>query len=121
MDEKEKAAAFLTDVAADRVEEAYLLYVADDFVHHNQYFKSDRQSLMDGMIESNKKFPDKKLTIHRIIAELPFVVVHARVWLSEDMEALLIHIFRFDGGKIAQMWEASQMIDKNMANERGVF
>ena len=121
MSEKDIASAFLMDVVTDKVKEAYRQYVADDFVHHNQYYKSDKDSLLAGMIESNEKFPNKKLTIHRIITELPYVVIHAHVCLSHEMEASLIHIFRFADGKIAEIWEASQMIDKNMINEKGVF
>ena len=121
MNEREMAVTFLQEVVANKIENAYNKYVAEDFVHHNQHFKSDRASLLAGMVESNKHFPDKKLTVHKVIYEQPYVVVHAHVWLSEEMEASLIHIFRFEGGKIAEMWEASEIIGKNMVNELGVF
>ena len=54
MIEKDIAQNFMEGIVSDRVSEAYEKYTAEDFVHHNPYFKSDRNSLMQGMIESNR-------------------------------------------------------------------
>ena len=44
---KEFATGFLKLAAAGKVDEAYQKYVADDFKHHNQFFKGDRLSLLN--------------------------------------------------------------------------
>src|SRR3712207_2296644 len=41
----EAATSFLQMAGTGRVQEAYDRYVASSFIHHNQYFKGDRQSL----------------------------------------------------------------------------
>jgi hypothetical protein len=44
MTTKEKAASFLKMAGTGDVQNAYDKFVAPAFVHHNQYFKGDRQS-----------------------------------------------------------------------------
>ena len=41
--------------------------------------------------------------------------------LSPDSEWSVIHIFRFEGSKIIELWEASQEAVKDSPNENGMF
>ena len=49
------------------------------------------------------------------------VAVHGKVRLSPDSQWSVIHIFRFEDGKIIESWEASQEALKDSPNENGVF
>jgi predicted SnoaL-like aldol condensation-catalyzing enzyme len=56
------------------------------------------------------------------VLEASFVVVHGRIRLKPDMpEYVLIHIFRFEGDRIIEEWEAGQEIPKGSPNKNGVF
>jgi hypothetical protein len=42
MTKKESAVAFLRMVADGQIKEAYQKFISSDFIHHNPYFKGDR-------------------------------------------------------------------------------
>ncbi len=119
---KEAAVSFLKLVGGGKVREAYQAYVAPDFRHHNPYFKGDTESLAQGMEANHKEFPNKVLEILRVLEDGQFVAVHLRVRLNPDgPDIALIHIFRFEGDRIAELWEAAQHVPENSPNENGVF
>ena len=122
MNRKEIAKEFLRLAASGNVREAYEKYVHEDFRHHNLYFKGDRESLMLGMEQSAKEMPNKVLETLRVIDEGDLVAVHNRIVLQVNgPEYAVIHIFRFEGDKIIEEWEAAQEVPKECPNKNGVF
>ena len=121
MTNKEIAIDFLNRVSAGDVRPAYDEYIHPDFIHHNLYFKGDRESLLIGMEENAKEFPDKTYESLRALEDGDLVTVHGKVQLSSDMTFAVIHIFRFEDGKIAELWEASQEQVEDSPNEYGLF
>lgn len=49
MTHKNIAQQFLTMIIGGKIQEAFDVYVAQDFVHHNQYTKPGREELIKGM------------------------------------------------------------------------
>ncbi len=119
---KEIAVSFLRLAASGRVREAYEKYVHPDFIHHNPYFKGDRDALLAGMEQSAAELPNKVFEAGRVLEDGEFVVVHGRIRLEPDTPGyVLIHILRFEGDRIIEEWEASQEIPKESPNANGVF
>ena len=122
MNKKDIATEFLRLAASGSVREAYEKYVHPDFLHHNPYFKGDRESLLKGMEESAVTFPHKALEFLRVLEDGDLVAVHGRIQLTPDMPWIaLMHIFRFDGDRIIEEWEAAQQVPEDCPNENGVF
>ena len=119
---KQAALSFLKMAASGEVEEAYEKFVHRDFYHHNPYFASDRESLMRGMKENSKQFPDKVFESLRAVQDGNLVAVHGRVRLKSDSPWIaLIHVFRFKGNRIIEEWEASLETPKESPNKEGLF
>ena len=76
---KEAAKSFLKMAGMGKVQEAYDQYVAPSFIHHNQYFKGDRQSLLKGMQEASKTTPNRSIEIKRIYEDDNTVITHSLV------------------------------------------
>ena len=94
MTRKESAVSFLKLAAFGNVQEAYEKFISPDFIHHNQYFKGDRESLMNAMASADKTSPNKSFEIK--------------------------HIYE-DGDKVVELWDVGQIIDPNSPNENGLF
>ncbi len=123
MTKKEVAQAFLKAAASGDVENAYTQYVAQDFIHHNQYFKGDRQSLMDAMIDAHRNSPNQFIEVKLVMEEGDRVATHSLVQRS-DPKALpiaVVHIFRFQGSRIVELWDLGQEILADSPNENGAF
>lgn len=119
--QKSIAKAFLQGVVTDKVREVYDLYTLPNFKHHNGFYNGDRESLLEGMIDSNTVFPNKKLTIKLAVEEPPYVTLLSHVQITEDKEVAVVHIYRFEGEKIAEMWDISQEVPENSPNENSMF
>jgi predicted SnoaL-like aldol condensation-catalyzing enzyme len=118
-----KAAAreFLRLAASGKVREAYGKYVAPNFRHHNPYFNGDAESLMVGMEQNAAQFPEKALEIKRALQEGDLVAVHGLVkHKPDDRGVALVHIFRFEGDRIAELWDVGQTVPENPTNEFGM-
>ena len=119
---KTKAVAFLETVASGNVKEAYEKYVAPGFRHHNQYFKGDRESLLAGMQEVAANKPQKTLNVVMSLQEGDRVVTYSHVKQdSGDRGGAVVHIFRFEDGLIAEMWDVGAPIQEHSPNENGMF
>jgi predicted SnoaL-like aldol condensation-catalyzing enzyme len=119
---KSMAEAFLKLASKGQSREAFQLYAADNFKHHNAFFKGDKNSLMLAMEENAKKNPDKVLEIQRALEEDDLVAVHSRVKQNpKDLGAAVMHIFRFEDNKIAELWDFGQAVPNEMVNEYGMF
>jgi len=121
MNNKEIATTFLQMASSGKVTEAYEKFVHTDFIHHNAYYKGDRETLMKGMEENAKQFPDKTYKTLRALEDGNLVAVHGKVVLAPDKIFSVIHVFRFEGDKIREEWEASQQLLNDSPNENGIF
>lgn len=119
---KDTAVDFLTLVVAGRIDEAYQKYVDMQGRHHNVYYPSDFTSLKQGMMENHSQFPTKQINVKHIIAEDSLVAVHSNIVMSPgETGVAVVHLFRFDGGRIVEMWDIGQSIPTDSPNQAGAF
>ena len=119
---KRTAADFLRLVATGKTDEAFERFVSEGFIHHNPYFASDAESLKAGMAANAQQFPQKALDVLRVIGEADLVAVHSRVRHTPDERGFaLVHILRFDGDRIAELWDVAMEIPADMKNTQGMF
>ena len=120
MNNKERATQFLKMAGLGDVKSAYSKFIAPNFIHHNQYFKGDRQSLLDAMEQAHQEDPNKSIKIKNIFEDGNTVITHSLVE-KENVDIAVVHIFRFEGDKVAELWDLGQLIDKDSPNEMGLF
>jgi predicted SnoaL-like aldol condensation-catalyzing enzyme len=119
---KRAAVSFMRLVASGKVREAYREHVGPDFRHHNPFFRSDAEALMAAMEDSARENPNKVFELQRALEDGEFVAVHSRVRQDpDDLGMALVHIFRFRGERIIELWDVAQPVTKESQNERGMF
>ncbi len=119
---KSVAVSFLQLAASGRAQEAYAKHVSPTFRHHNPYFAGDAQSLITAMDENARQNPDKRLDVLRALEEGDLVAVHSRVQHhAGDRGAALVHVFRFEGDRIAELWDIGQPVPRDSPNSNGMF
>ena len=122
MGNKDAAISFLQLAASGRAREAFERHAAPGFRHHNPYFKGDAQTLMAGMDDHHREFPRKSCEVKQAIEEGDRVVLHAHVRFNPgDRGYALVHIFRFEGARIAELWDLGQEVPESSPNEHGMF
>ena len=116
------AVSFLELASSGKVREAYAKYIGDGFRHHNPFFEGSVEALQTGMEENARQSPNKVFTILRTISEGDFVVTHSHVQQNpEHRGAVVVHIFRFENGKIVELWDVGQPIPEASPNQNGIF
>jgi predicted SnoaL-like aldol condensation-catalyzing enzyme len=119
---RQTAVDFLTRASSGDARAAWDEYGSPDFVHHNPWFKSDGPSLIAGMDDNARQYPQKRQEIVRSVAEGSMVVVHSRVRLQPDAtEYGIVHIFRIEDGKLREMWDLAMEVPLESPNELGMF
>jgi predicted SnoaL-like aldol condensation-catalyzing enzyme len=119
---KAVAKAFLQLAATGRVREAYERFVGAGFRHHNPHFRGDAQSLRAGMEEAHAKFPQTSIEFQRALEEGTLVAVHSRVRHEPAGRAIaVVHIFRFKGSSIVELWDIAVEEPPGSPNEHGMF
>ena len=105
MTRKEAARSFLEMAGMGKVDDAYSRFIAPDFVHHNQYFKGDRDSLRSAMTGAHQQSPNKSVDVLRVFEDGDFVITHSRVTRSNASEPdiAVVHIFRFAGDQVVEL------------------
>ena len=119
---KDAAVNFLTLAATGKVQEAYERHVAPGFRHHNPYFRGDAESLMLAMEENAVQNPDKILEVQMALQDGDRVAVFSRVrQRPDDRGGAVVHLFRFEGDRIAELWDVGQAVPEDSVNENGMF
>jgi predicted SnoaL-like aldol condensation-catalyzing enzyme len=74
------------------------------------------------MKENYRQFPDKHITIKHAMGEGDMVAVHSHVVLKTgDLGVATLHLFRFEDGKIVELWDFGQPIQADSPNSDGPF
>jgi predicted SnoaL-like aldol condensation-catalyzing enzyme len=118
--QKRAAVDFLQLVTSGEIEEAYRKHVDMRGKHHNVFTPAGMESLKAGMIGNESQFPNKKLEVRNALADGDRVAVHSRLQLG-DMLLSVVHLFRFEGGKIVEMWDCAQAVPADSPNKDGAF
>ena len=119
---KDAAIEFLRLAASGKVRDAYAKHVGSGFRHHNPHFRGDAKSLMEAMEQNAAKNPEKILEVKRALQDGEQVAVFSRVRQKpSDNGAAVVHIFRFEGDRIAELWDVGQPIPEKAVNENGMF
>ena len=119
---KNAAVSFLKLAASGETREAYSKFVGAGFRHHNPFFEGSAESLQAGMEANALQNPDKVLEVKRVIAEGELVAVHSHVQQKPgDPGASVVHIFRFENGRIVELWDLGQPVPEESPNQYGMF
>ncbi|NMH69363.1 SnoaL-like domain-containing protein [Bacillus sp. RO3] len=119
---KEKAVSFLQLVASGKVREAFLKHGGSGLTHHNPYFQGDVESLMTAMEEDARQNPDKILEVKHAMEDGDTVAVHSHIRQHpEDPGFAVVHLFRFQGERIVELWDVGQAVPEDSPNENGIF
>jgi predicted SnoaL-like aldol condensation-catalyzing enzyme len=122
MNRKDAAVDFLRRIAANDIREAFRLFTTPAFRHHNVYSKSDRASLIAAMEENAGQFPHKKLDVRHALEDGDLVAVHSKLTLQAGGPVIaVVHLTRFEGDRIAEMWDIGAPVPDPLANELGAF
>jgi predicted SnoaL-like aldol condensation-catalyzing enzyme len=74
------------------------------------------------MADAHKQFPDTQLDVQHVLVEGDLVAVHSKVQHAPDRPAIaVVHIFRFEADKIAELWDVGMEVPEDSPNENGVF
>ena len=122
VNQKQVAQEFLQMVVAGDIEQAYRRYVDMQGKHHNFFFPAGFPALQKAMIENHAQFPNKRLAVKNVLEDGDLVAVHSRLILKEGGEEMaVIHLFRFKGDRIVEMWDIGHSIPGDSPNADRAF
>jgi len=117
---KDRAVAFLNQVIAGDIENAYEVYVDLTGKHHNMYTPAGFVNLMKGMQAAEEKTPNKTFVIKHVFGDGDLVAIHSHLKQGE-MNMATVHMFRFGNNKVVEMWDIAQTIPDEQVNTDGAF
>lgn len=119
---KQRAVAFLRQAASGNARKAFDDYAGPSFRHHNPYFPANADALIAGMEENAAKNPRKVLEFQHALEDGDYVAVHSRIQMNPGEPGIaVVHLFRFDGDAIVELWDIGQPVPKDSPNENGMF
>jgi len=119
---KERAVQFLRLVTSGEIDDAYTRFVSPLGKHHSPYFAAGFDALKMAMKENHDQFPNKKSEIKHVLGDGDMVAVHSHVVLKPgDSGFAIMHLFRFEQGKIVELWDFTQHMQEDSPNIDGLF
>jgi predicted SnoaL-like aldol condensation-catalyzing enzyme len=120
-DRKAVAAEFLRLAREGRRAEAERL-VTPGARHHNPYFAAGMPALLEATESAARSAPERTMEVKHVVGEGDYVVIHSRVHHRPgDAEVAVVHLFRFEGDRIAELWDVGQPVPPDVVNTDGMF
>jgi predicted SnoaL-like aldol condensation-catalyzing enzyme len=121
-DNKRSAVTFLELAVSGKIDKAYHKYTSPQGVHHNPYFPAGFPALRQGMLENHAQFPQERIDIRHVVGEGNLVAVHSQVTHTPGEPGFAtLHLFRFEAGKIVELWDFGQPVPADSPNQDGMF
>src|SRR5512143_2884788 len=121
-DRKKAAVEFLGMAASGKAAEAAGRFLAPGGRHHNVYFPAGWDPLVKGMLDASRNSPGTRLDVKHVLCEGDLVAVHSHVVHKKGEKGIsVVHIFRFEGERIAEMWDIGMQIPADSPNKDGPF
>jgi predicted SnoaL-like aldol condensation-catalyzing enzyme len=80
----------------------------EPFRHQTAHFAGNADALSAAMDENARQHPAKRLDVVRVLDDDDLVADHSRVQRGpDDRGHALVHIFRFEAGKVAELWDVA--------------
>ena len=96
--------------------------VAPGARHHNPYFPAGMSALLDAIDEAARTTPGRQADVQRVVADGEYVVIHSHVRRGPaEPGAAVVHILRFEGDRIAELWDVGQAVPADNPNADGMF
>lgn len=119
---KTSALQFLDLMSSGQIDEAYDRFASPNGKHHGPHFPAGFEALKEAMKQSHQHFPQKRAVVKHAIGEEDMVAVHLHVVLTPgDLGFAIVYLFRFEDGKIVEMWDFTQPILDDSPNTDGPF
>ena len=99
-------------------------YLGDKYIQHNPVAADGPEGLKAFIGFLRAKFPNNKSEIKRIFADGDHVIVHVHVHAMREPGTrgfAIIDIFRLEGDKVVEHWDAVQPVPEKAANDNGMF
>jgi len=105
-----------------RVREAYETYVAEGYRQHNLMAQDGRAAAIAFLEPIYAANPQHRMTVHRMIVEDPYIVVHLHGQSSaDDLGAAAVDILRVENCRIVEHWDVTQAVPATSVNGNGMF
>ena len=91
-------------------------------MHHNAWFPAGREAIKQAQLDDAKNAPNKSIEIHQVLHHGPKVAIHSHITPEPGHAGYsVVHIFRFNNGKIVEMWDVVMEVPADCPNGDGVF
>lgn len=102
--------------------DAALKYVGDRYVQHNPNAADGPEGFRQFIAFLRDKYPASHSEIKRVFTDGDYVILHVHAVREPGTRGnAIIDIFRLEGGKIVEHWDAVQPIPEKAANSNGMF
>lgn len=90
--------------------------------HHNPYFRAGMPALLDAIMAAAAASTEHDIDVKHVLADGEYVAVHSHVHQARgDAGVAVVHLFRFEGDRIAEFWDIGQPIPADNPNMDGMF
>ncbi|GGK85089.1 nuclear transport factor 2 family protein [Streptomyces flaveus] len=97
-------------------------FVRPDYIAHNPNSANGAEALKNLGVFLHQQFPNARYNVKRVFSEGNLVVMHSNVVMTPGTRGdAVVDIFRFEGGKIAEHWDASQEVPETTASGNDMF
>lgn len=63
-----------------------------------------------------------QLDVHAALEDGDYVAVHSRLSrTASNLDMAVVHIFRFDNERIAELWDIGVAVPRNIVDKNGMF
>ena len=105
-----------------RVREAFMTYVAPDYIQHNPIARDGRDAAIAALEPFFASQPNAIREVQRVIVDGNLAAVHVRLRRSpQDRGFAVVDILRLENGMIVEHWDVIQPVPEHSNNAHPMF